>query len=222
MKRFKPTVRGCPAYGFCGQFLGLMSAGVRWFRRNPRVRQYVTQYFLPPAAVVHSPLRRRVGRARAGSGDTIKRQARGASLSGATRRPAGVLTPLARRAAASSSRAVRSFDALEPATSVAVENGELVHRRPPRRRRAFPLRGDIPQGQPDQLRRRLVIWKMAAGFDDLTEPRVHALERVGRVDHATNLRRNAKKGTTRDEARRQAATTLGNRWPIPRAQRCRN
>src|SRR5262249_44650224 len=48
--------------------------------------------------------------------------------------------------------------------------------------------------QPDQFRRRLVVRKMAAGFEDLAEPRVHALERVRRVDHATNLRRKGKEG----------------------------
>ena len=72
--------------------------------------------------------------------------------------------------------------------AVVVENRELIHGRL-HAGGAHPRRGDIAQRQPDQFRGGLVGREMAARFDDLAHPRVDALERIGRVDHAPNLGR---------------------------------
>jgi hypothetical protein len=44
---------------------------------------------------------------------------------------------------------------------------------------AFPLGRDVPQRQPDQFGRGVIIGKMIARFDDLPQLRMNALQRVG-------------------------------------------
>jgi hypothetical protein len=59
------------------------------------------------------------------------------------------------------------------------EDRKLLHREMPVvARLAAPAGGDIPQRQPDQLRRRLVGREMAAGLDDFAATRVDTLERA--------------------------------------------
>jgi hypothetical protein len=48
--------------------------------------------------------------------------------------------------------------------------------------------GDVAQGQPDPLRRSLVVGTVAAGLDDLSQPRVYAFQGIRCVDHAANRR----------------------------------
>ena len=64
-----------------------------------------------------------------------------------------------------------------------IEDGKLVHGLLPIPVGATPVAGDVTQRQPDQLRGGLVGGEVTAGLDDLAQPRVHALDRVGGVDH---------------------------------------
>ena len=52
-----------------------------------------------------------------------------------------------------------------------------------------PVLGDVAQGQPDQLGGRIVAGEVSSGLDDLAQPRIHAFNRIGRVDHASHLGR---------------------------------
>ena len=56
--------------------------------------------------------------------------------------------------------------------SIRIENRKLIHRRFPVGRRATPIGGDITQRQPDQFGGRLVAREVAAGLDDLAQPRI--------------------------------------------------
>ena len=57
----------------------------------------------------------------------------------------------------------------------------MVHRLP-------PIGSDVAQRQPDQLVRRVIGREMATRFDDLAEPGIHTLNRIGGVDHPPDLR----------------------------------
>ena len=70
----------------------------------------------------------------------------------------------------------------------------MIHRRPPVVRRALPLRGDIPDRQPDQFGRGVVVREVAARFDDLPQLRVHAFERIRGVNQPADFRRKCKEG----------------------------
>ena len=65
-------------------------------------------------------------------------------------------------------------------------------------RQAYAVRSHlavmIPQGEPQQLGRGVVVRKVAARLDDLPQLRMHALERIGRVDQPADLRRKGKEG----------------------------
>src|ERR1700681_1876038 len=76
--------------------------------------------------------------------------------------------------------------------AVVIQDRELVHRLLPVVRRIAPTGGDVSQGEPYQFVRRVVGREMAACLDDLAHPRVHALDRVGGVDHPPDLRRERK------------------------------
>ncbi len=65
----------------------------------------------------------------------------------------------------------------------------MVHRLLPVFGRAAPVGRDVSQGQPDQLGSRIVAGEVPACPDDLAQSRVDALNRVGRVDHPADLRR---------------------------------
>jgi hypothetical protein len=73
--------------------------------------------------------------------------------------------------------------------SLAVGDRELIHRLFPVKRGATPIGGDVSKGQPDELGGRLIAREMAARFDDLSQPRIHALNGVGGVDDASHRRR---------------------------------
>ena len=62
----------------------------------------------------------------------------------------------------------------------------------PVRGRSSPVLGDVAQSQPDELGGRIVAGEVPAGFDDLSQPRIHALDCVGRVDDATHIGRESK------------------------------
>lgn len=49
--------------------------------------------------------------------------------------------------------------------------------------------GDISERQPEQLNSCIVGGDVAARFDDLAKLRVYALYRIGRIDHASDRRR---------------------------------
>src|SRR5262249_39819652 len=66
---------------------------------------------------------------------------------------------------------------------------QLRDRVEPDARDISPLRTEIPQRQVQQLRRRLVSGKVAAGLDDLPQLHVDALDRVRRREQATNRHR---------------------------------
>ena len=70
---------------------------------------------------------------------------------------------------------------------VAEQYGELVHGRFPVVRRPSPVLGNVAQCQPDQFGGRIVTGEVPTRFDDLAQPRVHALDGVGRVDHAPHF-----------------------------------
>ena len=76
--------------------------------------------------------------------------------------------------------------------ALAVEDRELIHRWPPRWRRARPCRTDVAQRQPDEFGRRVIVRKMPTGLDDLADARIEAFECVRRVDHAANVWRKRK------------------------------
>ena len=60
--------------------------------------------------------------------------------------------------------------------AIAVQNRELIHRRPPRVGGPLPCRRDIPQHEPQQCGGGVIIRTVTARLDDLTELRMHALE----------------------------------------------
>ena len=72
--------------------------------------------------------------------------------------------------------------------SIPISDGKLVHRFGPLPGRSAPVCGNVLQRHPDQLGGGLITREVASGFDDLTQPRIHALDRIGRIDHATNRR----------------------------------
>ena len=76
--------------------------------------------------------------------------------------------------------------------SITVRDSKLVHRRDPFPGRAAPVGGGVLQRQPDQLRRRIVAREMTSSLDDLAQPRIDALDRVGRVNHAPDSWRKGK------------------------------
>jgi hypothetical protein len=78
--------------------------------------------------------------------------------------------------------------------AIRVEHRELRHRLPPRADRRGPPTCDVSQRQPDQFRRRVVAGEMPTRRDDFAELRVDALEAVGRVNDASDLRRKREKG----------------------------
>src|SRR5919108_6238824 len=71
--------------------------------------------------------------------------------------------------------------------AIAVEDRKLVHGLAPRRRGTLPGRRDVAERQPDQFGGRVVVRKVAACLDDFAKLRVNTLERVRRVDDASNL-----------------------------------
>ena len=77
---------------------------------------------------------------------------------------------------------------------------------------AGPARRDIPQRQPDASlpSRRL---ESGRGLDDSAHTRVHALERIGDVDHATDRGREGEERDDLQPSRRRDATTVGERSP---------
>ena len=98
---------------------------------------------------------------------------------------------------------------------IAIENGELIHGGAPGIRGALPRCRDVAQREPQKCRGGLVIWEMAARFDDLAELRVRSTLSSPLV---VSIRRrisggNAKKGITCVQARRHATTTVGNFRP---------
>lgn len=56
--------------------------------------------------------------------------------------------------------------------------------------------GDVAQDEPDQLGRHVITGEVAAGFDDLAQPHMHALDGIDGVDDATDFRRD---GEERDD-----------------------
>src|SRR5580765_4851209 len=79
------------------------------------------------------------------------------------------------------------------------EDRKLLHREVPVvARLVAPPGRDIPQREPNQFGRRLGGWKVAAGLDDFADPRVDALERIRRIDHAPDRGR---EGEERDDLR---------------------
>lgn len=82
--------------------------------------------------------------------------------------------------------------------------------------------GGKAESQPDQLGRGFVAGEMATRLDNLAHLRVDALDGVGRVDHSTHVRGNAKNGITRSQALRQTATAVGYVGPhSPSSNACR-
>ena len=73
--------------------------------------------------------------------------------------------------------------------TIIVEYREMVHRLLPVLGRSAPVGGDVSQRQPDQLGGRIVAGEVSPRLDDLAKPRIDALDRVGRVDHPADLRR---------------------------------
>jgi hypothetical protein len=53
-----------------------------------------------------------------------------------------------------------------PGKTLGIESRKRVHRLLPARAGAFPVGGDVAQGQPDQLAGRIVVRKMPTGLDD--------------------------------------------------------
>ena len=85
--------------------------------------------------------------------------------------------------------------------SFLVEYRELIHRLLPVVRRAAPVGRDVAQRQPDQLVGRVVTREVAARFDDLAQPCIDALDRVGRVDHTWRTAEgNAKTGSVSSQS----------------------
>ena len=93
--------------------------------------------------------------------------------------------------------------------AILVEDGELVHRGFPVRGRSSPVLGDVAQRQPYQLGGGIVAGEVTAGLDDLSQPRVHALDGVGRVDDATHLGREDEEGVMLVRVPKLAASTDG-------------
>jgi hypothetical protein len=87
-----------------------------------------------------------------------------------------------------------------------VQDRKLRHRGRPVNRAALPFGGDVAEGEPNQLRRRLVRRKVTTGLDNLPQLRMHALERVRRVDDTPDIWR---KGEERDDVGPRAAPRSG-------------
>src|SRR5437773_11832335 len=66
-------------------------------------------------------------------------------------------------------------------------NGELAHGGSPLDASPPPQSG-VLDGEIKQLQRRVVVWKAAAGLDDLAQATVQRLDRVGGVDHLADAR----------------------------------
>ena len=77
--------------------------------------------------------------------------------------------------------------------SVFVDDGEAVEGGLPVVDRHSPFFRDVPQGQVEQFEHRLIVWKRTAGFRHFTQRHVQRLDRVGRIDHPSNLRRMGEK-----------------------------
>src|SRR5450432_2288954 len=76
-------------------------------------------------------------------------------------------------------------------------------------RGAPPIGGDVAQGQPDQFAGGVVGREMATRLDDLAQPRVHALDGVGGVNHPPHGRRKRKE---RNHVRPSPAPGGGHGW----------
>ena len=72
--------------------------------------------------------------------------------------------------------------------SIREGDGELGHRLRPVPGTATPVCGDVLQRHPDQLGCGLIAREVSSGLDDLAQPRIDALDRIGGVDHATYRR----------------------------------
>jgi hypothetical protein len=70
-----------------------------------------------------------------------------------------------------------------------VEDRELIHCQFPKAWPLHPFRRDVAQREPNGLRGGFVSREMPTGLDDLPQLRMDALERVGGVDQAADLRR---------------------------------
>jgi len=74
---------------------------------------------------------------------------------------------------------------------------------------ACPLLGRLPQGQKQQLQRRLLVGESAARLDDFAQRPVQRFHAVGGVDGASDVRRYWKNGVIRAQFRRHTWLTLG-------------
>lgn len=73
--------------------------------------------------------------------------------------------------------------------TVLVNDREAIEGGLPVLDRHGPFFRDVPQGQVEQFEHGLVIRERAAGFGHFSQRHIQGLDGVGRVDHASNLRR---------------------------------
>src|SRR5947199_8607367 len=82
-------------------------------------------------------------------------------------------------------------------------NGELAHDGSPLDASPPPQSG-VLDGEIKQLQRRVVVWKAAAGLDDLAQATVQRLDCVGGVDHLADARSEPKERNDASQARPQS------------------
>jgi len=76
-----------------------------------------------------------------------------------------------------------------PREPITVGDRELVHRLAPLPGRSPPVSSDVAQQrQPDQFAGSLITGEVPARLDDLAQPRMYALDGIGRVDDAAHRR----------------------------------
>ena len=93
--------------------------------------------------------------------------------------------------------------------AVAVDDGKLIHGRVPGFRGANGVVVHVLEREPRELDRRLIAREVTPGFDDLAEPHVQTLDRIGGVDHAAHLRRKREEGKIWDQWRSHWLTIVG-------------
>ena len=76
--------------------------------------------------------------------------------------------------------------------AILVKDCELIHGCLPIVCGASPVGGDVAQREPDQLGGRVVAGEVPPCLDDFAQPRIDALDSVGRVNHPSHLGRKGK------------------------------
>src|SRR5688572_17368433 len=97
--------------------------------------------------------------------------------------------------------------------ALAIDDRELIPGAAPEIGFLAPGRRDVAQGQPQQLDRGVVGRELTTHLQDLSQPGVDALERVGRVEHLAHI---WWKGEERNDVRPSAAPAGDDSW-IPLA-----